>query len=85
MLTYSELAEAGLVRSTESDEQRLALRHSITLHLSHPDAWEKCRQLPALNGRLYVYGLWRVRIAWELKADGEVVVWSIGLLKAFRP
>jgi hypothetical protein len=84
MLTFSELAEAGLARSTESEEQRAALRHSITLHLSHPDAWEKSRQLPVLDGRLYVYGLWKVRITWERGPDGSVRVWSVTLLKAHR-
>jgi hypothetical protein len=84
MVAFSELAEAGLSRSTESEEQRLALRHSISLHLSHPDAWEKSVQLPILDGRLYVYALWKVRITWELGSHGNVAVWSVTLLKSHR-
>jgi hypothetical protein len=84
MVTFSELAEAGLERSTESEEQRLALRHSISLHLSHPDAWERSVQLPVLDGRVYVYALWKVRITWELESDGNVTVWSVTLLKSYR-
>jgi hypothetical protein len=85
MVTFSELAEAGLARSTESEERRLALRHSIALHVSHPDAWEKSVQLPIRDGRFYVYGLWKVRITWELEPDGNVTVWSVSLLRAYRP
>jgi hypothetical protein len=84
MVAFSELAEAGLARSTESEEQRLALRHSIALHLAYPDAWEKSVQLPVLDGRPYVYALWKVRATWELKPDGGVTIWSISLLKAHR-
>jgi hypothetical protein len=75
MVIFSELAEAGLAKSTESQEQRLALRHSIALHIAHPDAWEKSVQLPILDGSLYVYGLWKVRVTWELEADSNVTVW----------
>jgi hypothetical protein len=71
--------------STEAEEQRLALRHSIALHLAHPDASEKSVQLPILHRRLYVYALWKVRITWELMPDGNVTIWSITLLKAHRP
>jgi hypothetical protein len=84
MVTFSELAETGLARSTASEEQRLALRRSIALHVAHPDAWEKSVQLPVLDGRLYVYGLWKVRVTWELKPDSNVTVWSVTLLRAYR-
>jgi hypothetical protein len=85
MLTFSELAEAGLAKSTESGEQKIQLRHSIMLHVSHPDAWEKSWQLPVLDGRLYVYILWKVRITWEQVPQGDIMIWSITLLKAHRP
>jgi len=85
MVTFSELAEMGLAKSTEAEEQRLALHHSIALHVVHPDAPEKSVQLPILDGRLYVYALWKVRITWELKLGGNVTIWSITLLKAHRP
>jgi hypothetical protein len=85
VVTFSELAERGLARATESEEQRLGLRHSITLHLAHPDAWEKSVQLPILGGQLYVYSLWKVRVTWELEHDGNVAVWSVTLLRAHRP
>jgi hypothetical protein len=84
MVAFSELAEACLARSTVSEEQRLALRHSIALHPAHPDAWEKSVQLPVLDGRLYVCALWKARATWELKPDGGVTIWSIPVLKAHR-
>jgi len=85
MLKFSDLAEAGLAKSTESEEQKIQVRHSIALHVSHPDAWEKSWPMPTLERRMYVYLLWKVRILWEQIDSGDIMVWSVTLLKAHRP
>jgi hypothetical protein len=85
MVRFSELAEAGLAGATENAEQHAALRHSIILHLSHPDAVDKSHSLAGPAGKqLYVFALWKVRIIWEIVAPADVLVWSITLLRAYR-
>jgi hypothetical protein len=85
MVRFTELAVAGLGAVTENPEQRSALRHSIVLHLSHPDAADKSYRLPVVAGRqLYVFAMWKVRITWEMVAPDDVLVWSVALLRAHR-
>jgi hypothetical protein len=84
MVRFSDLAIAGLRNVTDDAEQRAALRHSIVLHLSHPEAIDKSHRLPQPASRpIYIFPLWKVRITWEPTADG-VLVWSIALLRAHR-
>ena len=85
MVKFSDLAAAGLKKATDDAEQLAALRHSIILHLSHPDAPEKSHKLSGpVSKQVYMFALWKIRITWELTATGDIVVWSVGLLRAHR-
>jgi hypothetical protein len=81
MIDFSELAIAGLEEFTESRDRAAALRHSISLHLSHPDAMDKSFRLAEPADRaVYMFPLGRWRVTWEPRPDGGLV-WSIALLR----
>jgi hypothetical protein len=75
----SEFAEFGLRRCFGDTEKALAYRHSIRLHLSHPEAVSRWIRLPApLKQSLYVMYLHEVRVMWEARHP-ENWVWSVSL------
>lgn len=84
MIEFSELAIAGLEECTEDADRAAALRHSIALHLSHPDAIAKSIKLAEPADRaVYMFPMWKWRITWEPRHEGGLV-WSVALLHNFK-
>jgi hypothetical protein len=74
MIEFSELALAGLDECTEDADRASALRHSISLHLSHPDAIEKSIRLAEPADRaVYMFPLGKWRVTWEPHLEGGLV------------
>ena len=85
MIEFSELALAGLADCTEDDDRARALRSSISLHLSHPDAIAKSVRLTQPTDRaVYVFQLGPWRVTWEPRLDGGGLVWTVALLRNAR-
>ena len=58
MIEFSELAISGLEECTENRDRAAALRHSIALHLSHPEAIDKSIRLAEPPDRaVYMFAL----------------------------
>lgn len=81
VIEFSELAIAGLEECTEDADRATALRYSISLHLSHPDAIDKSFRLTEPADRaVYMFPLGKWRITWEPRPDGGLV-WTVALLR----
>jgi len=84
MIEFSELAISGLEECTENRDRAAALRHSIALHLSHPEAIDKSIRLAEPPDRaVYMFALGKWRITWEPRVDGGLV-WSVALLHSAK-
>ena len=82
MIEFTDLAIARLAKCTESADRAAALRHSISLHLSHIDAIAKSYRLPAPADRaVYLFPLGPWGVTWEPRPDGGGLVWSVELLQ----
>jgi hypothetical protein len=89
MIEFSELALAGLKDCTEDDDRATALRYSISLHLSHPDAIKKSiRLVEPADRAVYMFPLGKWRITWEPRFEDGLpsgLVWSVAMLRSANP